>query len=107
MEYTPVTAERGRAGIQDAGRPLEAHDPFPPIRRQDAALFRTGTGDPRDLAEDVDPAAAPDGEGRDGAASRVHQVPPKVEYGLTGWGQALCPALDALLQWAAARDVTE
>src|SRR5205814_8891634 len=26
------------------------------------------------------------------------QVPPKVEYGLTSWGQALCPALDALLK---------
>jgi DNA-binding HxlR family transcriptional regulator len=28
-----------------------------------------------------------------------HQVPPKVEYRLTEWGQALCPALDALLTW--------
>lgn len=28
------------------------------------------------------------------------QVPPKVEYRLTEWGQALCPALDALLRWA-------
>ncbi|HEY4200231.1 MAG TPA: helix-turn-helix domain-containing protein [Devosiaceae bacterium] len=38
----------------------------------------------------------------DGILSRlVHpQVPPKVEYGLTEWGQSLCPALDALLQWA-------
>jgi DNA-binding HxlR family transcriptional regulator len=25
------------------------------------------------------------------------QVPPKVEYRLTSWGQALCPALDAML----------
>ncbi|SHG11974.1 winged helix-turn-helix transcriptional regulator [Bradyrhizobium erythrophlei] len=33
-----------------------------------------------------------------------HQVPPKVEYGLTEWGQALCPALDALLKWAALRE---
>ena len=33
-----------------------------------------------------------------------HQVPPKVEYGLTEWGQALCPALDALLAWAGRRD---
>ena len=43
----------------------------------------------------------------DGMVRRiVHaQVPPKVEYGLTDWGQALCPALDALLRWAAARDV--
>ena len=28
------------------------------------------------------------------------QVPPKVEYSLTPWGQALCPALDAILKWA-------
>lgn len=28
------------------------------------------------------------------------EVPPKVEYRLTEWGQALCPALDALLSWA-------
>jgi DNA-binding HxlR family transcriptional regulator len=29
------------------------------------------------------------------------QVPPKVEYRLTEWGQSLCPVLDALLRWAA------
>jgi DNA-binding HxlR family transcriptional regulator len=42
----------------------------------------------------------------DGIVRRIvyHQVPPKVEYGLTDWGQALCPALDALLKWAAERD---
>ena len=42
----------------------------------------------------------------DGIVRRIvhHQVPPKVEYGLTEWGQALCPALDALLKWAALRD---
>jgi DNA-binding HxlR family transcriptional regulator len=33
-----------------------------------------------------------------------HQVPPKVEYGLTDWGEALCPALDELLKWAASRE---
>lgn len=39
----------------------------------------------------------------DGVVRRIvhHQVPPKVEYGLTDWGQALCPVLDALLKWAA------
>ena len=39
---------------------------------------------------------------RDGMVRRiVHaQVPPKVEYELTAWGQALCPALDALLAWS-------
>jgi len=31
------------------------------------------------------------------------QVPPKVEYSLTAWGQALCPALDAILKWAELR----
>lgn len=30
-------------------------------------------------------------------------IPPKVEYSLTEWGQALCPALDALLKWAELR----
>jgi DNA-binding HxlR family transcriptional regulator len=42
---------------------------------------------------------------KDGIVRRIvhHQVPPKVEYGLTQWGQALCPALDALLKWAALR----
>lgn len=41
----------------------------------------------------------------DGIVCRIvyPQVPPKVEYGLTDWGQALCPALDALLGWADAR----
>lgn len=30
------------------------------------------------------------------------QVPPKVEYALTDWGQSLCPVLDALLMWSIA-----
>ena len=40
---------------------------------------------------------------KDGIVSRkiYPQVPPKVEYALTTWGQAMCPALDALLEWAA------
>jgi DNA-binding HxlR family transcriptional regulator len=42
---------------------------------------------------------------QDGIVARiVHaQVPPKVEYHLTDWGQALCPALDELLTWAEQR----
>jgi DNA-binding HxlR family transcriptional regulator len=42
---------------------------------------------------------------RDGIVTRtVHpQVPPKVEYALTKWGKAMCPALDELLEWAALR----
>jgi DNA-binding HxlR family transcriptional regulator len=43
---------------------------------------------------------------RDGVVCRVAypEVPPRVEYRLSAWGQALCPALDALLRWAAARE---
>jgi DNA-binding HxlR family transcriptional regulator len=42
---------------------------------------------------------------RDGIVTRkiYPQVPPKVEYSLTKWGKAMCPALDSLLEWAAAR----
>jgi len=42
----------------------------------------------------------------DGLVTRtVHaQVPPKVEYRLSDWGQALCPALDGLLHWLERRD---
>lgn len=42
---------------------------------------------------------------RDGIVRRtVHpQVPPRVEYALTDLGRALCPALDALLQWTKLR----
>ena len=41
---------------------------------------------------------------KDGVVARIvhHEVPPRVEYHLTEWGQALCPALDALLVWAEA-----
>jgi DNA-binding HxlR family transcriptional regulator len=44
---------------------------------------------------------------RDGVVARTvyPQVPPKVEYRLTEWGEAMCPALDALLEWAAKRPV--
>src|SRR2546428_6560775 len=42
----------------------------------------------------------------DGIVRRIvhHLVPPRVEYCLTKWGQALCPSLDALLKWAALRE---
>jgi DNA-binding HxlR family transcriptional regulator len=35
------------------------------------------------------------------------QVPPKVEYRMTEWGQCLCPALDALLKWAGQKDMSK
>ena len=41
---------------------------------------------------------------KDGVVARIvhHEVPPRVQYHLTDWGQSLCPALDALLLWAEA-----
>src|SRR3984893_17204766 len=43
----------------------------------------------------------------DGIVRRIvyYQVAPKVAYCLTKWGQAMCPALDALLKWAALREI--
>lgn len=37
----------------------------------------------------------------DGLVQRIahDEKPPRVEYAMTPWGQALCPALDALLGW--------
>ncbi|MGV3615605.1 MAG: winged helix-turn-helix transcriptional regulator [Fimbriimonas sp.] len=45
---------------------------------------------------------------RDGVVHRTvyPEVPPKVEYRLTELGQALCPALDAILVWAETRERT-
>jgi DNA-binding HxlR family transcriptional regulator len=42
---------------------------------------------------------------RDGIVQRTvyPEVPPKVEYRLTDWGRAMCPALDSLLEWAASK----
>lgn len=46
---------------------------------------------------------------QDGIVLRtVHaQVPPKVEYQMTPWGQSLCPALDELLTWAEKRPASK
>lgn len=42
---------------------------------------------------------------RDGVVARtIHaEVPPRVDYRLTAWGRALCPAIDALLWWGASK----
>lgn len=41
----------------------------------------------------------------DGIISRkvYPQIPPKVEYRMTDWGQQLCPVLDGILKWAERR----
>jgi DNA-binding HxlR family transcriptional regulator len=42
---------------------------------------------------------------KDGIVERqvYPQVPPKVEYRLSKWGEQMCPALDLLLEWTAMR----
>src|SRR5882724_6626174 len=35
-----------------------------------------------------------------GVRKAYPEVPPKVQYSLTAWGQGRCPALDAILKWA-------
>jgi DNA-binding HxlR family transcriptional regulator len=46
---------------------------------------------------------------QDGLVRRevYNQVPPRVEYRLSEWGQALCPTLDSLLRWAGRKDMSE
>jgi DNA-binding HxlR family transcriptional regulator len=42
----------------------------------------------------------------DGIVQRTDhgEVPPRVDYRMTRWGQELCPALDGLLRWADLKD---
>ncbi len=46
---------------------------------------------------------------KSGVVRRIihRQVPPKVEYCLTDWGQSLCPVLDALVKWKVAGPAPE
>src|SRR5882762_11152470 len=96
---------RRRSGAPSLGRKMEARDSVPPIRRQHDALFRSGTGDTHYHSENA--GAATRSLAADGIVVRTAyaQVPPKVEYRLTSWGQSLCPTLDAILKWADRRPV--
>lgn len=107
MEYTPVTAANG---VEQAFKMLEG-------RWKLMILFHLfgGTMLRFSALERAIPAISQKmliqqlrQMEQDGIVRRVvhHQVPPKVEYGLTEWGYTLCPAFDALLTWAAVRDVT-
>lgn len=102
--YTPETAA---TGVEAAVKLLEG-------RWKLLILFQLFSGDMRRFS-DLE-RAIPDISQKmliqqlrrmeeDGIVRRVvyHQVPPKVEYGLTSWGKDLCPALDALLAWAERR----
>ena len=104
-EYTPVTAARG---VEQAFKILEA-------RWKLLILFHLFGGKILRFSE-LERAIPAISQKmliqqlrqmeHDGMVRRIvhHQVPPKVEYALTDWGQALCPALDALLKWAALRE---
>ena len=102
-----VTPDMAASGVEDAFRILEGRWKMVIIFH----LFSRGTLRFSEL-EKVIPAVSQkmliqqlrDLEQNDIVTRTVYpQVPPKVEYGLTDWGQALCPALDAVLKWAALR----
>ena len=46
---------------------------------------------------------------RDGLVKRTvfPEVPPRVQYSLTPWGQSLCPTLDSLWNWHQQKPVSE
>ncbi|WP_309228691.1 winged helix-turn-helix transcriptional regulator [Roseomonas sp. KE2513] len=101
MTYTPESAARG---VQNVVRVLEG-------RWKLVILFQLFGGQVRRFS-DLERAIPSVSQKMliqqlrqleaDGVVARIvhHQVPPKVEYRLTEWGQSLCPALDALLIWA-------
>jgi len=102
--YTPITAAEG---IEEAFRMLEGRWKllilfhlfggkvmrFSDLERAIPAVTQKMLGQQLKAME------------KDGIVLRTSypQVPPKVEYRLTPWGQSLCPALDAILKWAARR----
>ena len=104
LEYTATTAADG---VEQAFRMLEG-------RWKLVILFHLFGGEPKRFS-DLERAIPGISQKMliqqlrqmesDGIVRRiVHpQVPPKVEYALTKWGQAMCPALDQLLEWAAKR----
>ena len=102
-----VTPDMAASGVEDAFRILEGRWKMVIIFH----LFSRGTLRFSELEKAI-PAVSQkmliqqlrDLE-RDGVVGRTvyPQVPPKVEYELTEWGKAMCPALDALLEWAALR----
>jgi DNA-binding HxlR family transcriptional regulator len=105
--WTPVTAA---AGVEEALRMLEGRWKF-------LILFQLFGGQVRRFSdlERAIPAVTQKMLAqqlrqleRDGIVHRTVYpvIPPKVEYRLTPWGQSLCPVLDAILKWAAARERT-
>jgi hypothetical protein len=83
---------------------VEARHPFPLVRRQAAAFLEARASHSLDLADNVIQQLRQ--LENDGGVRRIvhHQLPPKVEYSLTDWGKALCPALAELLRRAALRE---
>ncbi len=103
VDYTPLT---GAASVQNVVRVLEG-------RWKLTILFQLFDGKVRRFSELE--RAIPGVSQKmliqqlrqleaEGVVARIvhHEVPPRVEYHLTAWGQSLCPALDALLIWAEA-----
>ena len=79
---------------------MEAGYPVSPFRGQDPALLRSGARH-SNITQKMLGQQLRRMESDGIVVRKVYpQVPPKVEYSLTVWGQSLCPALDAFLKWA-------
>ena len=99
-EYTPLSAakgiERALKTIDGRWKLLILFHLFGGQVRRFSDLERALTGiSQKMLAQQLRQLEA------DGIVVRTvyNEVPPKVEYRLSAWGQSLCPALDALLEW--------
>src|SRR5436190_19738469 len=86
---------------------MEARDPLPSVRWARPPVFGVAPFDPGSVRKDADSATASHGTRRRGTTFRAPSGAPESGVRLTDWGQALCPALDALLTWVDLRPSTE
>ncbi|MAS95199.1 MAG: MarR family transcriptional regulator [Verrucomicrobiales bacterium] len=105
IEWTPLTAAQG---VEDAIKLLEGRWKLRILFQLFGGQVRRFSDLERAIPEVTQKMLAQQLRQleRDGIVHRevYPEVPPKVEYSMTEWGQSLCPALDALLKWAVARE---
>ncbi|MCD8535010.1 MAG: helix-turn-helix transcriptional regulator [Verrucomicrobia bacterium] len=108
VEWTPLTAAQG---VEDAIQLLEGRWKLRIIFQLFGGQMRRFSELERAIPEVSQKMLAQQLRQleRDGIVSRkvYPEIPPKVEYSLTEWGQSLCPVMDAMLKWATMRDVQD
>lgn len=104
MRQYPAEAETASAGVQAVFRVLDGRWKLNILFNLFGRRVRRFSELERDIPGISQKMLAQQLRGleQDGIVRRtVHpEVPPRVEYALTEWGEGLCPALDALLSWA-------